>query len=380
MKEKDIKNILEEVLMSQTFKKAQTTSNLLKFLVQATMDNVDVKEATIGIELLGKNYAGKNNDARIRVNIYNLRQKLEKYYTTEGKDNEWRIVIPKGRYQVEFEKKKTEYKIKEGTILKFSTGLNVILLFAVIIFTVQFFYKSTVPIWNSFFKNDKETILYLGDVYGVLGKTATGNYGWNRDYVINNKYDFYSLLNKNPELKGKIKESSYTYLTGMAAVSVKNIGELFYNNESDYAVQLASSYRVEDIKKKNAIYVGLMKNNNPFIRLFNQQNNNFRLHKSKLYYSNKKTNKDTIFNLPDSGMENELAIVSKINGPDGSSQLLFFSDHDMGVKGTIEYFTNKDSLAKFSNTYLKRKENFTALYRVIGQERTNFQMELVLVD
>ena len=380
MEKQNYLKVLEKILSSHTFKNSPTSSNLLQYLVESTRNNIDIKESTIGIELLGKKYSGKNNDARIRVNIYHLRKKLEIYYESEGKNDEWLIVIPKGQYQVIFEKKKLKTNLQKQNFLKYSSILNILFLIIILSLTISKFHKPDLPVWSSLLHNGKPTLLYLGDSYGVMGKTATGKHGWNRDYTINNSADLYAFLDRNPDLRDSLTPADYTYITGMAASSVKNLSRLYFDQKKDFSLRFISFFDINEMKEGNAIYVGPLKNNNPFIGFFNLQNEHFKIKDSYLHYKNEIEQKDTIINLSLRGLHYEYAIVSKINGPNGTEQMLFFSDHDIGVKATIEYFTNQDSVKLFADKYLKEKETFTAVYLVNGEKRTNLELNLFLVD
>jgi len=59
----------------------------------------------------------------------------------------------------------------------------------------------------------------VGDFFGVLGKTATGKIGWNREYDLNSAEDFYVFKKKHPEITN-IRPAQYTYLTGMELLEV----------------------------------------------------------------------------------------------------------------------------------------------------------------
>jgi Tol biopolymer transport system component len=97
---------LARILDSQTFKSAERSKALLRFIVQeALADRASrLKDYTLGVEVLGR---GEQFDPRTdpiaRVEASRLRSRLDLYYATEGVSDPIRILVPKGGYIPEFE-------------------------------------------------------------------------------------------------------------------------------------------------------------------------------------------------------------------------------------------------------------------------------------
>ncbi|MBA3885467.1 MAG: hypothetical protein H0X67_07005 [Acidobacteria bacterium] len=96
---------LERVLASATFRGAERSRALLKFLVeQALAGKADrLKEYTLGAEALGR---GESYDPRtdpiVRAEASRLRARLERYYTSEGSSDPVLIELPRGTYVPRF--------------------------------------------------------------------------------------------------------------------------------------------------------------------------------------------------------------------------------------------------------------------------------------
>lgn len=377
MENKEKLESLEKVLSSKTFLRAPSSSVLLKYLVEATIKNKDLKETTISMELFGKNYADEKSEAHIRVNVYHLRKKLDKYYEEEGKDDEWRILIKKGQYQVSFEERKKHVLPEKSSNKYYYLGAAVLLL-------VLGWYarrEEKLILWQSFFDNGKQTTLFIGDFFGIMGTTVTGQHGWNRDYDINNLSDFYEFIDNNPEKKIVMAPANYPYVTGMAANGTMNISRLFHQKNKDFDIQFSSQTSAKDVSKHNSIYIGPIKNKNLFIDFFNDANPNFKIDNNLLYYKNVQANIDTLISLSiDDGSVYEHAIVSRIKGPNGTEQFIFFSDHDIGVKATTEKFSDPAWIKLNLNPALDKKSYFTGVYLVKGKNRTNFELELLFME
>ena len=102
-----------KIKYSNTLKNAPTSSALLQYLHEATLKNKELKEGVIDIEFFGNKEITEKNNPRVRVNVYNLRKKLNAYYETEGKTDSWQVVIEKGQYKISFIK-----TVKEGHLIK----------------------------------------------------------------------------------------------------------------------------------------------------------------------------------------------------------------------------------------------------------------------
>jgi hypothetical protein len=98
---------LEAVLASSLFVRNPSLANLLSYLCQKYFQGEAnlLKEYTIGVEAFGRAPDfDKKEDSIVRVEIRRLREKLRKYYETEGADHPARLTIPVGHYVPVFTK------------------------------------------------------------------------------------------------------------------------------------------------------------------------------------------------------------------------------------------------------------------------------------
>ena len=96
--------LLSGVIESNTFKGTARLKELLKYLVKCSINGIKPKESSIAMDVLGKDKSfDSKDDAIVRVYVNNLRTKLEQYYNSECLDYKFRIIIPKGHYEVLFE-------------------------------------------------------------------------------------------------------------------------------------------------------------------------------------------------------------------------------------------------------------------------------------
>jgi Tol biopolymer transport system component len=99
---------LEKVLGSATFRGAERSRRLLRFIVEQTLQGraESLKDYTLGAEALGRGHEfDPRTDPIARVEKSRLRSRLDVYYATDGASDEMRIAVPKGGYVPLFERR-----------------------------------------------------------------------------------------------------------------------------------------------------------------------------------------------------------------------------------------------------------------------------------
>lgn len=370
--------IVAKIKASNTFKKAPTSIALLQYLFDATSKGTHLKEGLVDIEFFGSKNTNEKNNPRVRVNVYNLRKKLTAYYNTEGVEDKWQLTIDKGQYQVRFFKKESNSFFKQKVNWpKLIPYLALITCFTFLVLTN--IPPKTPQIWKSFLQKGVITNLFIGDHFGITGKTTTGNNGWTRDFKINNVKEFYNLLDKKPELKAILKPSTYSYSTRMAALATQGFQKFYQEYDKAFHIRFSTQSSISEIKESNAIYVGPSKNGNKFVSFFNEGNPYFTLTSHSLTLLNHPEIASKKIEINRAVVDEEYAIVSKYPSINNAEHFVFFSQHDIGVSGTVEYFTNTDSLKVFKDKFLKNHKYFTAVFKVKGQDRTNTNIKLEMV-
>ena len=97
----EVKVELETILASTAFRRAERHAKFLRYICQTALDGEASKlnEYLIAHEVFGRGAEySPGDDSVVRRQAHTLRQKLQDYYTGEGKDNPVRIELPTGRY------------------------------------------------------------------------------------------------------------------------------------------------------------------------------------------------------------------------------------------------------------------------------------------
>ncbi len=96
---------VERLLGSAHFKSSRRYTDLLRFVVQQTIEgHADIlKERTLGIEVFGREPGfDTSGDSIVRVAAAEVRKRIAQYYQEEGHEHELRVDLPSGSYVAHF--------------------------------------------------------------------------------------------------------------------------------------------------------------------------------------------------------------------------------------------------------------------------------------
>ena len=112
-----VREHLERVLSSPTFRQGDRLKRFLKFIVLEAVAGRrhELKEYVIGVQVFGKEDTfDPRTDPIVRVQARRLRAKLVRYYREEGRADETVIELPKGGYAPVFKHRDTPVLIKRS--------------------------------------------------------------------------------------------------------------------------------------------------------------------------------------------------------------------------------------------------------------------------
>lgn len=372
---------LERIVNSKTFAKTAINVKLLRFLVTASLEKKELKEATIGSEMFGKKYDPIKNDNKVRVYVYHLRKKLDQYYLDEAEDDEIVFDIKKGQYAVAFHRSLHEsttfWDSKKGI---FWTSLVASILLLISIVYLVSFQPNKSKFWKDNQTSNYPTTVLIGDHYTLSAPIETGGSGIIRDFNINSETDFNKFIQKNPEKIAEITPNPYSYITKMGAYCSAAISQHFVKKGIDYDLMLNSEWDKSKITNANIVYIGQMKTMR-FLKNILEEHYPFYTFRNHIIVRHDPLSGEETEYTDVSGEDLlDFTIVAKITGPTGNSQKLFVSNHDGGVISSLNYFINADSVKAFYSRHQIKGNDFIALFKVSGWERTGYNMELESID
>jgi hypothetical protein len=96
-----IREQMERLLSSPLFKNSKRYPNLLRYIVEHTLDGhkAELKERTLGVEVFGRSPGYDTNaDPIVRAAAGEIRKRIAQYYLESGHENELRINLAPGSY------------------------------------------------------------------------------------------------------------------------------------------------------------------------------------------------------------------------------------------------------------------------------------------
>lgn len=129
----EVREQLARILASESFRNAQRSSALLRYLVEQTLAGRadSIKEYTLGVDVLGRSAAfDPRTDPIARVEASRLRSRLEAYYGSEGATDRILVSLPRGGYVPKFQERKRLEPVAKS-VRSFPYAL--VILFAVVL-------------------------------------------------------------------------------------------------------------------------------------------------------------------------------------------------------------------------------------------------------
>lgn len=376
-------NIVEAITASKSFGRSDTYANMLKYLVEATLNNKTAKETTIASDIFGKENFDPSQSTLIRVYAYNLRKKLAKYYENEGVNDTIVLEIPKGNYEVKFidktPAKKTVKTNKSVILLGLIIGITLLSIF----FLFNAKQSSKIILWEDILKSHKTSMLVLGDLFiykeidSITGKPKTI-----RNASINSKEEFENLKSDSKSLH--IEPLNYSFNIRNSVNWVKDLDKVFYKAEKDFVIRNMSRFNPKELSDNNLVVVGMLKT----FGLFKDyvENEGYTVTKDKIIYTHKKTGTKQIFaaNGDADGYHTDYALILKVPGPNNNSIYLFGGIWDTGASQSLKNFTDfklaKDLEKTMTDKFGEIPENYKILLEVSGIDRMELNSKIIHLE
>ncbi len=379
---KKIARYLELIQKSQCFSKSNVNRELLRYLVDATIKGENPKEFQIAHEVFGKNI-NQDKDLNIRVYILNLRKKLEEYYEREGKNDEIRFAIPKGKYIVQI--KANYYKIYSKKLFRIAPFLLAISI--LILALTYFLYQhrkspeaARLSFWKELTNSNYPVLLILGDHYFFRMNKKNEISGTMRINNINSDNDLDQYITENPELINQIEKTDQTYINIQAPFGMYKIMNILGGGLANINMMYSSQLRWDDLPGNHVIFIGSYKTMNLLKPVNEKIGIHYDIRRGLLNYSVS----DSVFKFDNHSQDNltyEYASFVHFATADGRKIIFFMCDSDVGNIATLKLLTEKEGLLQLDKMVESTGNgNYKAVFEVKGRDRTDFETNLLRTD
>ncbi len=282
--------VAERAAASTAFRRSSRSRELLVFICERALvhNGADLHEQDIGCGVFGRqpNY-NSGDDNIVRVEMRLLRKRLDEYFRSEGKDEPFAIVVPKGTYVPVFTRREAtapapspSWRQRFGRWLKFGPWFKyvqpaIILLLLTACLWIWQDRRALAraangtgrgALWPLLFDGSRQTLVVCADstlviAENVLGHSISLDQYLSRDYLKPSAKD-------NTGASGVLASLAYWNFTDIADTRlVQQISRLNGEYWSKARVRSARTAELDDFKAGNIILLGSARSS-PWVHLF----------------------------------------------------------------------------------------------------------------
>lgn len=418
----------ERIRASGMLGRSELLLRLFNFFVECSLAGRVPKEIEVALDVFGKRADfDVAQDAVVRVYIHKLRRKMDEYYAGPGKDDEERLILPKGEYRfilqshaeplpaveagaelndseldseavAEAELEALAAAPKPSVPRRWLPWLMMLVAALLVVnlalltlrpgepqVAVELRAVRANPIWARMLDDNLPVYIVVGDYYifGELDDNSMEVQRLVREYEINSPTDLEQHLKNNPELAARYMDLSLRYLPTSTAFALRNVMPLLTpNNKSARQVQviLASDLTPSMVKSSHIIYIGLLSGMGVLHQIV-FSSSHFGIGESYDELLDLKTQKHYISQASrvqdDRTSYLDYGFFSTRTGADGNEIVVLAGTRDVALMHMAEIVTNNSTLAQL-NRQAGTQRDFEALYSVQGLDRTNIDGALLL--
>jgi len=395
----NIDKCLEKILNSAEFCNSSIYINYLTYLVEATSKGKTLKETIIAMEVFGRD-ANFNpaEDTIVRSHTYTLRKKLERYYLTEGKDDTYRLRVPKGHYEVAISKAKEKNLTTENIKHVLIKGRYKILIISPLLLLLIFMWYKTETlqrrlnkyqiidprnfIWKEIMHSDLPVLVVPGDhfIFNFYSQEFKRELGV-RDMFINFPEDFDSLRAKYPDKH--LTQSPEPYFPYHSIWSLPPILSILYSYNQKVIMRKSSSISPQMLDEYNVVFLGSIKTLFALRHLLARTSFEFAIapHKIKFTAPDSDSGKVYDLSLHSSGPNEDLVLALKLKGPVNNTIYIIASYHSSGAPEVANYLISSKGESElrrlFEQSYGTIPEYFGVLFKITGIDKTAYKTEIL---
>ncbi|MBD3386483.1 hypothetical protein GF407_16365 [candidate division KSB1 bacterium] len=400
---KSKRQILERILSSSEFAHSDINQKLLTYLVEKSIKGEIPKETTIAIDVFDKDAAfNPHEDTLVRVHIYKLREKLEKYYLSDGRDDLVRLCIPKGHYAVKFlplTKKSGSAKKLRLTLYGLLSVLLVLFILVLTLYIHNTRLQSRIdefaivdkddPIWHRLIGPYMPTLIVPGNNFffamqsGLVNETIIARYT-----EINSVNDFNQFVKSRPQLSDSIWVGDYAFLGKESAWSLNHLLPIFFSAHKSVELVISSQLSWDDFQKYHIVYIGSYKSLGLLNTLLTNLDFSYTLYPHQVVIKSDEGEANKVYQPEMVRDENynkdynrDYALIAKLPGPANNDILIIAGFYFIGVYEATKHISEPDLLSILKESLQRRHgkvpEYFEILLEISGYGRTGFSTTLI---
>jgi hypothetical protein len=406
------------LVQSGALGRSRSYARLIEFLVECAGSGRTPKELEIAIEVFGRGADfDPSQDSMVRVYAHNLRQKLEQYYATAGRNEPHRLVLARGEYRISLAESselaeaddaaapspaeqpaaavaqppqprasRPRWHLAAGAAallaLGIALGAGIALQRAPAEPAAAAVARS--PLWAGLLDDDLPILVVVGDyyIYGELDERGDVT-RLVRDFSVGSSKELDELMMNDTSLLARYMDLDLTYLPTGSAFALLELLRVLYTSEKPVRVVSMSEMNEADLKSSHVVYVGYL---SALDKL-----EDFVFASSTLaigYTYDELRNMDTgELYTSEAGMPEvnrnyrDYAFISTFPGPGGNQIMVVSGTRDAGLMQAAHALADPMFVASVEqarpDSSKTQPPSFEMLYEVTGYGRTNLDAMLV---
>jgi len=407
------------IVRSGALGRSRSYARLLEFLVECARGGRTPKELEIAMEVFGRGADfDPSQDSMVRVYAHNLRQKLEHYYATAGRNETRQLVLARGEYRISVAEPEVPADLADaatpapvpaalplplvvpeqlrspaprwrfaaaGTallVLGLALGAGIVIESEPAAPSAASVARS--PLWADMLDDDLPILIVVGDyyIYGELDEHGDVT-RLVRDFNVGSSAELDELMKNDTTLMSRYMDLDLTYLPTGSAFALLDVLRVLYTSNKSVRVVSMSEMNEADLKSSHVIYVG-------YISALDKLED-FVFASSTLaigYTYDELRNMDTgELYTSEAGFPEinhnyrDYAFISTFPGPGGNQLMIVSGTRDAGLMQAAHALADPMFVASMEQQRPDSGKNqppsFEMLYEVTGYGRTNLDAMLV---
>ncbi|HWK54788.1 MAG TPA: hypothetical protein VNR18_10485, partial [Hyphomicrobiales bacterium] len=273
----ELRALCQRIIQSGELGRSKTYASILEYLVEQAIVGSTPKEVAIAMDVLGRDSdfdVGK--DSIVRVHIYHLRNKLNAYYARFGRDETWRVDIPKGQYMLvttrneEQQAKNAEGGAESGQRRKsYAPALAAV---AIVLLLINLWYAWHEPrgqgtalvnpfaattLWGPLLDDNTPILILIGDYY-IMGETDTNGdvSRMVREFDLNSRSELQRAQQQGKDLG--YMNLDLSYIPTSVAPALMQVLKVLGPAVERVQIKMMSDFLTSDLVGRHVIYLGYL--------------------------------------------------------------------------------------------------------------------------
>lgn len=396
----ELRALCQRIIQSGELGRSRTYAAILEYLAEQAISGSTPKEISIAMDVLGRSSefdVGK--DSIVRVHIYHLRNKLNTYYAKHGRDEKWRVDIPKGQYMLATTTNVPEPEVPlsiagRPQLRKSLTPWLATL--AIVLLGFNLLQQSEGPLvpaanpyaattlWQPILDDEQPVLVLLGDYY-IMGELDDGGMVSRmvREFDVNSQQDL--ARSKQAGRNATYLNLDLSYTPTSVSTALLQVLKVFGADNARVSVKLMSDFSTNDLVGRHVIYVGLLSGLQSLQDILFSASG---LATGATFDELISLDAGTRFT-SSSGLSTgedsyrDFGMLSTFPAPSGTQFLFLAGMRDEGLANLAEEVAMLPALAELEQALATEQiangVSFEALYEVLGFSNTNFDANLAYI-